>query len=283
VIPIAASTLSVAAAPARPQPATGAISGTVSDPSGALVPGARITVINQSSGMSGEALSNDSGAFSITALTPAIYTMTAVADGFQRSVGTAIPVQAGNNTQVQPRLLLMGASAVVSVVVSALPDSCLRLLGTTKADGTTYTRADCFELNAVEQNAPPRVAPTPPPDGIVIVGMSPLALVSSQTPETNGQRLRIGGYVQGGNLVYHPNPAYPPEARRIGLQGKVVLTATIDKDGTVQSLRVIDSSNPLLNPATIDAIQNWRYKPTLLNNEPVEIPLTITVNFEMSL
>jgi TonB family protein len=82
------------------------------------------------------------------------------------------------------------------------------------------------------------------------------------------------------NLLSHPNPPYPPEARRIGLEGRVIISATIDKDGVPRSLMVIQSSNLMFNQPSMDAIQNWRYKRTLLNNEPIDVPTTITVNFQ---
>jgi len=277
---ISASTTSLSTAAASPQPPSGAISGTVSDPSGALVPGARVTVVNQSTGVSAEALSNDSGAFSISSLTPGNYSMNVYTDWSGTSNPTVIPVQAGNNTQVAAKPQVRWTT-VIEVRVSSIPGSCLQLLGTTKADGTTYTRADCVELNAAERNVPPHFAPPPMPDEIVILGTFPLALVPSQIPAANGQRLRIGGVFQPGNLIYHPSPIYPPEARRIGLGGQVVFSATIDAAGVPQTLTVIDSSNLLFNQPSFDAIQTWKYKPTFLNNEPVAVPTTITVNFSI--
>jgi len=59
-----------------------------------------------------------------------------------------------------------------------------------------------------------------------------------------------------------------------------VLHAIIDKDGTVQQLEVI-SGHPLLVQAALDAVKQWRYKPTLLNTEPVQVDTTISVVFSM--
>jgi len=59
------------------------------------------------------------------------------------------------------------------------------------------------------------------------------------------------------------------------------LEAVISKDGAIDNLRVI-SGHPLLTQAAIDAVRQWRYKPTLLNGEPVEVVTTITVNFAFS-
>jgi TonB family protein len=277
VTTIAASSISFSLA-AIPQQATGAISGTVSDQTGALVPGVPVTITNKDSGAVIGAFSNDSGAFSVYGLSPGNYAMTATLPGFQTSKANAISVQPGMNIQVKVNLRI-SMTVVVDIAVSALPGSCLQLLGTVKRDGTTYTRADCFELNAAERNVPPRNPPSPEPEDIVILGVSPVALPLAQVPATNRQVIRIGGMVEAGNLLFHPNPAYPPEARRIGLEGRVVLSATIDTNGNVRSVQAIDSSNPLFNQAPVEAIQNWRFKPTLLNGQPIEMTPTITVNF----
>jgi protein TonB len=74
---------------------------------------------------------------------------------------------------------------------------------------------------------------------------------------------------------------YPPLAKQARIQGVVLLEAVISKDGAIDNLRVI-SGHPLLTQAAIDAVKQWRYKPTLLNGEPVEVVTTITVNFAFS-
>jgi protein TonB len=70
-------------------------------------------------------------------------------------------------------------------------------------------------------------------------------------------------------------------AKQARIQGVVLLEAVISKDGAIDNLRVI-SGHPLLTQAAIDAVKQWRYKPTLLNGEPVEVVTTITVNFAFS-
>ena len=62
--------------------------------------------------------------------------------------------------------------------------------------------------------------------------------------------------------------------------GEVVLTAIIDKDGNIENLQLA-SGHPMLAPAAINAVKQWRYKPYLLNGQPVEVETTITVNFEL--
>jgi protein TonB len=82
-------------------------------------------------------------------------------------------------------------------------------------------------------------------------------------------------------LVREVKPVYPLPARRAGVQGEVILQAVIGKDGRIQNLRVI-SGNPLLVKAAWDAVIQWRYRPYLLDGEPVEVETQITVNFKAS-
>jgi protein TonB len=88
----------------------------------------------------------------------------------------------------------------------------------------------------------------------------------------------VGGNVQSANLLTQVKPAYPPLAKQARIQGVVVLEAEISKEGSIDNLKVI-TGHPLLIQAAIDAVKQWRYKPTLLNGEPVAVVTTITVNF----
>jgi len=73
-------------------------------------------------------------------------------------------------------------------------------------------------------------------------------------------------------------PQYPPLARSARIQGSVVLQAVISKEGVIENLRVV-TGHPMLVPPAIDAVRQWRYRPYILNNEPVEVETQITVNF----
>jgi periplasmic protein TonB len=82
-------------------------------------------------------------------------------------------------------------------------------------------------------------------------------------------------------LIYGPAPVYPFLAKVNHIQGRVVMEAIISKDGRIQDLQV-ESGHPLLIRAAIEAVREWRYQPTLLNGQPVEVITTITVNFKLS-
>ena len=89
---------------------------------------------------------------------------------------------------------------------------------------------------------------------------------------------RISGGVMAGTIIEKTQPVYPPIARAAHVSGAVVLHAIIGKSGTIQNLQVI-SGPEMLRASALDAVQHWRYKPYLLNNEPTEVDTTITVNF----
>jgi periplasmic protein TonB len=91
---------------------------------------------------------------------------------------------------------------------------------------------------------------------------------------------RVSVMMQG-HLVHRVEPIYPSVARQAGIQGAVVLRAIISKEGTIEDLRVL-SGHPLLAPAALDAVRQWRYRPYLLNGEPVEVETQVTVNFVLS-
>jgi len=117
--------------------------------------------------------------------------------------------------------------------------------------------------------------------GGIISSTSSLAAVPNLSkPMALPQRLRISQGVSKGLLVFRVEPAYPVLARQAHVQGTVVLTAIIDKEGNIQNLQLV-SGHPLLTPAAIEAVKQWRYKPFLLNGQPVLIETTVTVNFSL--
>lgn len=103
---------------------------------------------------------------------------------------------------------------------------------------------------------------------------------SPQTPLP--QRVRVSQGVMQGMSVLKVPPHYPPEARQARIQGQIVMAALIGKDGSVQNLRVISSSSPVLEQAAIDAVKQWKYRPYLLNGSAVEVDTQITVNFTLA-
>jgi len=94
-------------------------------------------------------------------------------------------------------------------------------------------------------------------------------------------RARVSSGVMAGLLMTKVQPKYPEDAKQAGIQGQVVLKALIDKEGNVQDLEVV-SGHERLAPAAIEAVKQWRYKPFLLNGQPVNVETQVTVNFALS-
>lgn len=113
-----------------------------------------------------------------------------------------------------------------------------------------------------------------------IVGSKPrpAAIPSAGAP----QRVRVGGNVQPSRLIVQEKPVYPQELQDQGIEGTVVLDAVIGVDGSMLTPQAANTSvHPGLVKAAIDAVSKWRYEPTRLNGQPVEIITSITVRFRL--
>jgi protein TonB len=86
--------------------------------------------------------------------------------------------------------------------------------------------------------------------------------------------------VTQGLLIRKVQPVYPALARQARIQGTVLLQAQISKTGDIENLQAL-SGHPMLVPAAIDAVKQWKYKPYILNGEPVEVDTQVTVNFTL--
>lgn len=98
-------------------------------------------------------------------------------------------------------------------------------------------------------------------------------------PQPVAHAIRLS-HMSEGDLMRKVLPSYPPLARSARIQGAVVLQAMISKLGTIENLRLL-SGHPMLAPAAIEAVRQWRYRPYILNSEPVEVETQITVNFSL--
>jgi TonB family protein len=96
-------------------------------------------------------------------------------------------------------------------------------------------------------------------------------------------RLRVGGDIESAKLITKVQPVYPQSAKAAGIQGTVILHAIIGMDGRPLSVRVMNQdADPDLARASVEAVSQWRYEPTLLNGNPIEVDTTIEVSFTLS-
>jgi protein TonB len=94
------------------------------------------------------------------------------------------------------------------------------------------------------------------------------------------RKLVISSGVMSGMLLQKTTPVYPPIAKAARVSGTVVLQATISKTGSIENLHVL-SGPAMLQQSAMDAVKSWRYRPYLLNNEPVEVETTVNVIFTL--
>ncbi|HEX6466906.1 MAG TPA: energy transducer TonB [Terriglobales bacterium] len=115
---------------------------------------------------------------------------------------------------------------------------------------------------------------------------SPQSILSTRgtnvvpAPAVKAPRAVRLSHMDEGKLTHIVQPVYPDLPRRMGVQGEVVLSALIGKDGSIEGLKAL-SGPPLLVPAALQAVSQWKYKPYILNGAAVEVQTTIHVNFRL--
>jgi protein TonB len=90
----------------------------------------------------------------------------------------------------------------------------------------------------------------------------------------------VSSGVMQGMLIYKVIPTYPVVAQAIRESGTVVLQATISRNGSIENLRVVEGP-AMLRQAALDAVKQWRYRPYMLNGQPVEVETTVDVQFKL--
>lgn len=231
------------AAPAPQSSPTGSLSGVVTDPASAVVPGATVEIA-VSTGTSGAAgggrgpgpvrystVTNQVGQWSFPSLAAGMYTVGVQAPGF-RTFSKLVTVSQGVNNVVNSNLII-GRSQESVTVTAARPNASA-------------------------------------------------GLTSSPAVESSSKPIRVGGNVEPAKLIRHVAPVFPQSARDQGIQGSVTFEAIIDKAGFILNTQLVSPyAPPDFVQAALDAIKQWQYTPTLLNGEPVDALTEITVNFAL--
>jgi protein TonB len=163
----------------------------------------------------------------------------------------------------RPRFCLMCAPAIVPTHVGSMSDT----------SGANVDSAPGIGDRGMDG---------PPSDGPLIPGgigdEKPAMEIRKPSPPPHLAPMRISEGVMEAALIYKVQPSYPAIARAMHLAGTVRLRAIIASDGSVRQVDVISGNALLVQPA-VAAVREWRYKPTRLNGEPVEVETFITVNF----
>ena len=180
------------------------------------------------------------------------------------------------------------ATAFIRAGAAVLPDVPPPPPPRTPTTTAQHTNPDAAPTRAADRIEPEvavadRGVPIEGPPGVPGVpggvGMPTAPVILPPPPPTNEPR-RTGGLIQRPQKTRDVAPVYPAIARMTGVRGTVVLEAVIGENGRVRNVRVLKSI-PLLDQAAIDAVRQWQFTPTLLNGKPVEVVMTVTIEFEL--
>ena len=141
---------------------------------------------------------------------------------------------------------------------------------TDMADAPTLSAGDRPTSSAVPGVNLNAIAPAP------LAPASPAGTPAVSSPAES--KPVAGGNIQQAVLIYRKDAEYPKIAKQTGAKGTVTLNATIGKDGSIKSVKIV-SGHPMLTGAAVEAVKQWRYRPTLLNGQPVETDTVVMVNF----
>ena len=206
--------------------ASGNISGTIHDPSGAVIPGASVTLVSGDQKVKIEGTSGADGTFKFAAIPPGGYRLEIACPGFAFTKSAELDLQSGGDLHQNITLDIGGVL-----------------------------------------------------EEVVVHGHKPAE--SPATPRPTPRRIRVGGNVQAAHLISQVKPEYPEALQKQGIEGTVILRAVIGTSGQILSLSPFSDPEPALTKAAMDAVRQWKYTPTLLNGEPVEVETTITVGFRL--
>ncbi|HET8550229.1 MAG TPA: M56 family metallopeptidase, partial [Bryobacteraceae bacterium] len=222
----AAVVMPLASMKAPAQGSNGKVSGIVTDPSGGLIAGARVVLVNTEGRNKELTTTNGTGEYQFASVPPGRYTIEVRRAGFQLYTQSGIQVT-GGSAVVQNAVLQVGKITET-----------INIVGEGKA-------------------------------------VRPAAM-------QNG-RMRVGGALQASRMIHMERPVYPASAKARGVEGTVLMRAVIGRDGNILNLEVLNTDiDADLVTAAKDAVSKWRYEPTLLNGEPVEVVTEIEVNFTLA-
>jgi protein TonB len=141
------------------------------------------------------------------------------------------------------------------------------------------------QIEVAKDEEPPSVAPSDTAGvaggtGDVLGGIGTGAAPPPPPPAAAPARIKVGGDVQAASLLKQVTPAYPNIAKTAHVAGTVTLHAIISRDGSIEKLEYV-SGPALLMASAMTAVREWKYKPTMLNGQPVEVDTTVQVVFSL--
>jgi TonB family protein len=257
--PIPAAPAPVLPAEARPVPkprsapiqTSQSLSGVVADPSDGVVARAPVTLTDTATGLASLTTTDNTGSYQFQNITPGTYSLTVKTPGFKAETWTNIHVALGEAHNAG-RMRLQAGAIYQSVTVTG--------------------------SNAAPQITIPPAAPEP--FITTLNAVKKVARMQPQPPARPGDPIRVGGNIQASKIISQTKPVYPQDAFQQNSGGTVKIEAVVTKEGALSGVNVINSPDPRLTQAALDAVKQWRYEPTLLNGEPIEVLTTIDVIYQ---
>lgn len=182
-----------------------------------------------------------------------------------------VPQQPGAQTRARVPVISLATFGPINVPdrIAIITEGPIEIATNSPLDGSSVG----VPYTGPAVSGPPAVAPPPEPKKADPPKKDPPPVPTAPVP--------VGGIVERPQLLNYVKPVYPPLARQARIQGQVRISAVLARDGSVTSMQLV-SGHPLLVQAALDAVRLWRYRPTQLNGQPVEVAMTIDVNFTLS-
>jgi TonB family protein len=232
--------LALLAAPGRP---AGDVAGDVRDPDGGVIPGATVA-LSAASMPRRTVITDGAGRFQIGDLAAGEYQIAVTMPGF-KTFSRSFPLAEGESVRTTIPLEVGSLTEVINVI----------------AERSRSAPSATPQGSAAWRPAQPAAAPASLPPAVAVAGP-----------------VRVGGSIQEPRKTQDRQPVYPALAVSAHVAGIVIVQAKVSADGRVTGARVLRSV-PLLDGAVLDALQQWQYSPTRLNGRPIEVDVTVTVNF----
>jgi len=189
-----------------------------------------------------------------------------------RHTAASIPATAVDASVTTSTMAPVEVLGDIPYIVDSAPSGAL-IGGATNGDRSGVRNGiEGLQIAPLHPFVPPPPPPPQPQQSVVNIP-PPLPTIRPKEP------VRISEGAIAGYVLFHPSPEYPPLARMTRVEGKVVLQAIITEEGSIKELKFLSESNPLLHNGVMETVRTWKYKPTLLSGEPVEVITTITINF----
>jgi TonB family protein len=243
------------------------LAGMVRDRTGGVIPGATIALATSASEGGRTATTNARGEFLIDGVTTGTYVLTVSLPGF-RTAQSSIDVTTGQLRRIDVILNIGGLTETVTVQAPASDQRAASPARTTQPN-PQGAASSSDEAKAVLERAQELLRRT---------ANEASTITDAQPPATAAGPIRVGGSIRAPRKLKHVPPIYPADALAAGVEGQVVLEAVVATDGSVRDI-TITRSVAMLDGAAADAVRQWLFTPTTLNGAPVEVLMTVTVNF----